>query len=79
MQTDTTADQIPEPTHTWLITLQVPVGSGFVVVTRSGDSTFPPGSARGAAYGSVREWLGRRDPQLRDGVVLFFSLEPYRL
>ncbi|MFF3067159.1 hypothetical protein [Kitasatospora sp. NPDC057936] len=75
----TTATPATEHTHSWLITLQFPVGNGFAIATRSGNSTFPPGSPREHAYLGIREWLARREPQLRDASVLFFSLEPYQL
>ncbi|GAA3019343.1 hypothetical protein GCM10010519_55920 [Streptomyces lactacystinicus] len=74
-----TAAPTVEPTHTWLITLQYPVTSGYAVVTHNGNMTVAPGSNRERAYLDVREWLTRQRPELGRGNVLFFSLEPYRL
>ncbi|MFF7994196.1 hypothetical protein ACFZDG_31000 [Kitasatospora xanthocidica] len=71
-----------EPTHTWLITLQFPLGNGgFAVATRHGSSTFSPGSSREQAYVSIRAWIARQEPELRESSasLVFFSLEPYRL
>ncbi|MEV7182685.1 hypothetical protein [Kitasatospora sp. NPDC093102] len=81
---DTTAGAIPaaEPTHTWLITLQYPLGNGgFAVTSRHGSSTFAPGSSRERAYVAIRVWLARYEPELAEcnAHLVFFSLEPYRL
>ncbi|MET8698247.1 hypothetical protein ABZW10_05140 [Kitasatospora sp. NPDC004723] len=68
-----------EPTHSWLITLQFPIRNGFAVVTRHGSSVLQPGSSRERAYLGIRDYLARREPELADADVLFFSLESYRL
>ncbi|MGW3179670.1 hypothetical protein ACWDD9_10435 [Kitasatospora sp. NPDC001119] len=78
MTTSTTAPDA-EPTHTWLITLQYPVGTNFGVVTCDGTLTVPPGGTRARAYREIRDWLTQQRPELRDANVLFLSLEPYRL
>ncbi|MFJ8440103.1 hypothetical protein [Kitasatospora griseola] len=75
----TTTAPVQEPTHSWLITLQYPTSCGFTVATRHGTFVFPPGMSRDQAYIDLRDALARREPELRGGNVLFYSLEPYRL
>ncbi|WP_327678567.1 hypothetical protein [Kitasatospora sp. NBC_00458] len=76
-----TSSTVPaaEPTHAWLITLQYPVPAGFAVTTQSGTITAAPGSIRQRVYVDIRDWLTQQRPELGNGTVLFFSLEPYRL
>lgn len=66
-------------TYSWLITLQMPVGSGFGVITTDGTIPLAPGDSRTRAYRSIRAALTQQKPELANASVLFFSLEPDQL
>ncbi|MEU8512522.1 hypothetical protein AB0C76_13130 [Kitasatospora sp. NPDC048722] len=76
---DTAPGPAAEPTHTWLITLQKPIGHGLSVVTMDGAYTVQPGDSRAIAYRKIRAWVDAKNPDMAGANVLFFSLEPNRL
>ncbi|WP_031067305.1 hypothetical protein [Streptomyces sp. NRRL WC-3742] len=68
-----------EPTHAWMITLQRPIPNGLNTLTFEGGYTAAPGTDRQRAYKEIRAQIDRQRPELAGAVLLFFSLEPYRL
>ncbi|MFD9692531.1 hypothetical protein ACFWXO_43000 [Kitasatospora sp. NPDC059088] len=68
-----------EPTHSWVITLQKPLRTGFATFTVDGTYTAKPGSTRQQAYKDIRAWVEQQKPELVDANVMFFSLESNQL
>ncbi|MET9725446.1 hypothetical protein [Streptomyces zaomyceticus] len=66
-------------THHWVMTLEVPNGSGKAMTTSNGTFTPAPGYTRANAFTDIYDGLIQRNPQLRGSNVVFFSIEPNAL
>ncbi|MFM9369050.1 hypothetical protein [Streptomyces sp. Da 82-17] len=73
--TNTAADQA-QGTHCWVMTLEIPGrGSG----TTYGTLTPAPGWTRYDALMAIKDDIARQNPQLTNGNIMFFSIEPNQL
>lgn len=79
MPENTAAGTATTTTYSWLISLQMPIGNGFRVITTDGTIPLAPGDSRNRAYHKIRAALAQQNPELASAHVLFFSLEPDQL
>ncbi|MET8826070.1 hypothetical protein ABZX40_13440 [Streptomyces sp. NPDC004610] len=63
-------------THHYVLTLQAVVGGGVAFASRVGTVTPHPGATRHDIYLDLRAEIVRTSPDLAQGSVLFFDLQP---
>ncbi|MGW4493791.1 hypothetical protein [Streptomyces sp. NPDC004376] len=73
------SDTTTQGSHHYLVTLQIPLGTGFAVSTWEGTWTPPEGYTRHDFYKAVRDDIAQKDPQLTSASVLFFDVQPNQL
>ncbi|MGW2261435.1 hypothetical protein ACWCXE_27075 [Streptomyces sp. NPDC001780] len=70
----------PQGSHHFVLTIQKPIGPGaYAIADFSGWINLASGSTRHDAFKAIREEHARRNPETRDGTVLFFYLERNQL
>ena len=68
-----------QPTHHFILTLQVSTPGGFAISEFSNAVTPPEGWTRAEFFKGLRDQITGDHPDLRGASVLFFSLERNQL
>ncbi|MCU7827327.1 hypothetical protein [Kitasatospora sp. DSM 101779] len=74
----TTPAAPPQGSHHYILTLQKPMGGGFMISSSSGTCS-PAGMSRYDVYTRLVADMVRQDPQLAGASVLHFDLQPNQL
>jgi hypothetical protein len=65
----------PTGTHHYVLTLQAPTSSGFLVRTFSNSFTPPPGWTRAAVFSALVDEIVQSAPRYEGAQVMFWSME----
>ncbi|WP_335982455.1 hypothetical protein [Streptomyces sp. CA2R106] len=68
-----------QPTHHFILTLQVPSPNGFAVCEFSNAITPPAGWTRAQLFKGLRDQIKQDHPEYRGATTIFFSLERNQL
>ncbi|WP_053628101.1 hypothetical protein [Streptomyces sp. XY511] len=69
-------DWYGQGSHCWVLTLSLP---SRMSVTQYGTVTPAPGATRYDTFLNIREYVVAENPDLSDGNVVFFALDPNQL